>query len=185
MSELKIVYKVEKPEYQWDKTMRIESNLKEDMVEWKISKSLSDKIILESACLEPEKLILEIAESQRRGIECEISNLSELELEMKTKKDSIKSILGDVLDDQIKSFENNSDEIWKAINSFKDKVSNHTKELQKIVNPILEAKKTIEELDGYKLRTFFESVETIRKLQENSPELLDFVSKNFTVNKNQ
>lgn len=65
-----VVYQIKKGDsWRGKDNIDIKSNLDEEMVDCRISKSLVDYLIKESAILEPDKLLLNFAECQRRELE--------------------------------------------------------------------------------------------------------------------
>ena len=157
----------------------IESNIKEEMVKWEISKSLSDKLLDKACVYAPQQLLVEYAEMQKRGLEIEIEHLDDLELTIKTKTDKIKESLESALTKQEEVFEEKKKEIYESVNKFREIVRENADQIQEIVEPVNQAKKTIDSLDSHALRSFFETVSDIIKISNNNPKLLSFIVENF------
>ena len=181
--ELKLTYTVIQPksEYSWEREPKIKSNLADDeFVTWKIAKSLSDELLKADENNKAEKILLEIAECERRNIECEIANMDDLALELQSKTDIIKATFDDAIEAQNKAIEDKREELFASIEIIEKKVKDGLSGLSnEVTKPFNETIQSIKNIDVYKLENFFSSMSKIIDLHNKNPKLLEFIVSNF------
>ncbi len=163
---------------------QIESNIAgEELVDWRISKSLSDELISKSASLKGEQLLVQYAEMQRRQLEETVAGLDDLELTIKTKTENVRQTLSQLLGEQ--------KNIWvEQLISMQDSLTDNEVQIKKSIEKVKPMTDTVNKLkteldfvNAYQVQKFVDVVEKIMSVQRDNPSLFEFISTNFKFNR--
>jgi len=162
------------------KGITIKSNIADDeLIECDISKTLVEKLLKESSSLKPDQLLLEFAELQKRGIESSIENLGSVELELKAKSGKI----NEALEELLKDFDDKSceslEKIWEKMETMQSDILDRFKEFKPMIDKLESIKKSTDNINNWQMNNFSESLDKLIKIQNENPELLKFIAKNF------
>lgn len=171
-----VVYQIKKGDsWRGKDNIDIKSNLDEEMVDCRISKSLVDYLIKESAILEPDKLLLNFAECQRREIELNLKSLDEVTLRFKTYGEEANKRILEAYeenekqrDDIEKKFNTTVKRLKASISESEESIKQNTKSLSDISDMLLK-------IDSYGLNNIMETLKTLNSIIEKDGELVKLV----------
>jgi len=176
-----IIYKIEETNDYMGKGMQIKSNLTDDDLQsCKISKSLVDYLLKNSATLEPDKLLITFAEAQKRQLELELENLDDLTLSAKAKADDFFNKRSELEN----SYEEKFAEFEKSCSSASEKVHSRLERDSNAINSQIEKmeglSKKIRNIDDYKLEQISKSISLLLDLINKDEKLVKLVLENYT-----
>lgn len=162
-----VVYQIKKGDsWRGKDNIDIKSNLDEAMVDCRISKSLVDYLIKESAILEPDKLLLNFAECQRRELELNLESLDEVTLRFKTYGEEANRRI-------LESYEENEkqrDELEKKFNAtvkkFKTVISESEESIKQNTKSLSDISDMLSKVDNYRLDNLMETLKTLNSIIE-------------------
>ena len=101
MKTFELVYTIEAASSWRNKeAIKIKSNLADDkLVDCELSQCLVDYLKTEAAVLDPDKLLLTIAEAQKREIQTSIENMDDMAIQAKVHADKAYEILSNISDE--------------------------------------------------------------------------------------
>ena len=178
--KLNVVYEITKGDsWRSAEGFAIKSNIADDnLIDCQIAKSLVEHLKEESVMLEPDKLLLSLAEAQKRGIEENINDLDDLELNAKNRADSIHEKLLKTFQDSEKKFEELELKFSETSNRFVDKISKTKDSLDSEVEYLSSVSAKLNKVDGFSLERLSETLKALISLVEKDPELVKLVLEN-------
>lgn len=171
-----VVYQIRKGDsWRGKDNIDIKSNLDEEMVDCRISKSLVDYLIKESAILEPDKLLLNFAECQRRELELNLESLDDVTLRFKTyAEDANKRIMAAYEDS-----EKQRDELEKKFNATVKKFKNGIVESEDSIKQNMATLQiysdSLTKIDNYGLDNLLKTIATLNSLIDKDRDLVKLV----------
>lgn len=164
--------------------IKIKSNLSDDkLVDCEVAQSLVEYLKKESATLDADKLLLNVAEAQKRGIQTIIEELDNISLQTKVNVDKAHEALlaiSDETDNKYAEIEKKFSTIQKR---FTDKMNSTAESIKKDLEKLSAVEEKLTKIDNWKLETLNESLTNLIKLIEKDKDLvklvLDFKTKNI------
>ena len=175
--KMNIVYEVKEGDKWRDKeSIDIKSNIADDkLIDCKIAKSLVEHLNKESALLEPDKLLLKIAEAQKREIELNLEALDDMALTTKTRAEKVhQNILEASLDSEQK-YEELQNKFNETTQKFRQEIADTTDSLKDDMAKLETVSKRILEIDSYGLERLEETLRKLVALVEQDPEIVKLV----------
>ena len=153
--------------------LQIKSNLADDkMIECDIAKSLVDHLKSESVLLEPDKLILTIAEAQKRAIQTSLENMEDMAIQAKVHADKAHEILSTIAEEAEKKYEAIEKKFSDTEKRFNAKMLITANSIKTHLEKLSIVEEKLAKLDNWKLEKLGESLKQIVKLVESDPELV-------------
>ena len=174
-----VVYQIKKGDsWRGKDSIDIKSNLDEEMIDCKISKSLVDYLIKESAMLEPDKMLLNFAECQRREIELNLESLDDVTLRFKTYAEEANKRISEAYEEN----EKQRDELEKKFNTtvkkFKTGIAESEESIKQNTSSLIAVSDMLTKIDSYGLNNLMETLKTLNRLIEKDRELVTLVLAN-------
>jgi len=173
----KLVYTIEERDSWRNKQgLKIKSNLVDDeLIDCDIAESLITQLKEGSAMLEADKLLLGIAEAQKRAIETSYQELTDMALQAKVNADTAhKTLIAITLE-----AENKYEEMEKVFSATEQRFKKHiietTKEIKQSIKQLADLKSSIIDINTYSLDKLTETLKQLIKLTETDPELVKLV----------
>jgi len=177
MKTFDLVYTIEKASsWRSKEAIKIKSNLADEkLVECEIAQSLVKYLKTESAVLEPDKLLLTIAETQKREVQTSIESLNDMSIQAKVNADKAHEILSSIAVDAEEKY----DEIEKKFSitekRFNGKMKATSEKIKQDLTILTEVEETLKTIDNWQLTKLTEALQQVVKLVESEPELLKLV----------
>jgi len=177
MQTFTISYRIEPGDSWRDKnSINIKSNLADDkMLECKLSESLIEYLKKEAAVLEPDKLILTIAEAQKREIQTSLENMDDMAVQAKVYADKAYEILSTIAEDAEKKYEEIEKKFSATEKRFKDKMLSTSESIKTHVEKLSAVEAKLTKIDNWRLEKLTETLKQLIKIIEVDPELVKLV----------
>lgn len=177
MKTFDLVYTIEEASsWRAKEAIKIKSNLSDDkLIDCEIAQSLVEYLKKESATLDPDKLLLSVAEAQKRGIQTIIEGLDDISLQTEVNVDKAHETLlaiSDETDNKYAEIEKKFSDIQKR---FTDKMNNTTKSIKADLEKLSVVEEKLNKIDEWKLEKLISTIQQIIKLTEADPELVKLV----------
>jgi len=164
--------------------IRIKSNLSDDkLIECEIAQSLVETLKTESAILEPDKLILAIAEAQKREIATSLENMDNMAIQAKVHADKAYQVLSDIAIASEEKFSEIEKKFTDTEKLFNKKMTDTAEKIKKDLEKLSAVEEKLIKIDNWKLEALTENLNVLIKLIEKDKDLvklvLDFKSKDI------
>lgn len=157
-------------------SLQIKSNLADDkLIECDIAKSLVDHLKSESAILDPDKLVLAIAEAQKREVQTALESMDDMAIQAKVHADKAYEILSTISEEAEKQFEAIEKKFSDTEKRFKDKMIATSESIKTHLEKLSSVEEKLTKIDEWKLTKLTEAVQKIINLAEADPELVKLV----------
>jgi len=177
MQTFTLAYKIE-PGDSWrsKESIKIKSNLADDkMIECQLSESLIEYLKKESALFEPDKLLLTIAEAQKREIKSALEAMDDMSIQAKVHADKAHEILSTIVEDAEKKYDLIEKKFSDTEKRFKDKMTSTSESIKTHLEKLTTVEEKLTKIDNWKLEKLIEVLQQITKLVEADPELVKLV----------
>jgi len=177
MQTFTLAYRIEPGDSWRDKnSINIKSNLAEDkMLECKLSESLVEYLKKEAVVLEPDKLILTIAEAQKREIQTVLESMDDMAIQAKVHADKAHEILSTIAEESEKKYEEIEKKFSATEKRFKDKMISTSESIKTHIEKLSAIEEKLTKIDNWKLEKLTASLKQITELVEADPELVKLV----------
>lgn len=156
--------------------IKIESNLSgEKMIECELAQSLVETLKTEAALLDPDKLILSIAEAQKREIQTALENMDDMAIQAKVHADKAYEILSTIAEDAETKYAEMEKKFSDTEKRFKDKMIATSESIKTHLEKLSAVDEKLAKIDNWKLEHLAETLKQIIKLAEADPELVKLV----------
>lgn len=184
--KIDVVYEIEKSSsWRSEEGVDIKSNITSDeLIYCRLSKSLIDVLKKESAMLDPDKLLLGFAEAQKRGIECKIEALNDLELRTKNIADTVQEKLVKAYEDSEKKYDELEEKFSEISDKFSKKVETTKDSLEKQMKYLTSVSEKLNAIDNYGLEKLTGTLKQLISLVEQDPEIVKLVLNNKKLSTN-
>lgn len=177
MKTFELVYTIEEANnWRSKESIKIKSNLSDDkLIDCEIAQSLVEHLRTESAILDPDKFLLNVAEAQKRGIQTIIEELDDISLQAKVNADKAHDILltiADETDNKYAEIEKRFSDIQKR---FTDKMKVTAESIKKDLEKLSAVEEKLTKIDNWKLETLNENLTNLIKLVEKDKDLVKLV----------
>ena len=177
MPSFKLAYKIEEgPSWKGPDAITIKSNLADDeLVDCQLAKSLVETLKKESAVLEPDKLILAIAEAQKRQIVTSLEQMDDMAIHAKVHADKAHQILLDSATEAEEKY----DELEKTFSAtekrFNTKLTNTAESIKADAEKLSIVEERLSKINNYSLDKLIETLSKLIQLAESDAELVKLV----------
>lgn len=177
MKTFTLAYKIEPNESWRDKnSIKIKSNLADDkMLECSLSESLVEYLKKEAVILEPDKLLLTIAEAQKREVQTALENMDDMAIQAKVHADKAYEILSNISEESDKKYNEIEKKFSDTEKRFKDKMIATSESIKLHLEKLTFVEEKLTKIDEWKLTKLAEAVQKIITLAEADPELVKLV----------
>lgn len=177
MTTFELIYKIEDGDsWRAKESINIKSNLSEDeLIECKIAKSLINKLKTDSALLDPTKLLLSIAETQRRGIQTNLEEMDDLALQAKVRADKAHEILSTIAEEAEVKYEEIEKKFSATEKRFNEKMTSTAKKIKNDLDKLTEVEEKLKSINNYDLEKLIIALNQLISLVEVDPELVKLV----------
>jgi len=177
MKTFSLVYKIEPGDSWEDKnSIRIKSNLADDkLIRCQLSESLIEALKKEAVILEPDKLILTIAEAQRREIRTAIEGMDDMAIQAKVHSDKAHEILSTIVEEAELKYEEIEKRFSDTEKRFKDKMISTASSIKTHLEVLSTVEEKLIKIDNWKLDHLNESLTNLIKLVEHDQDLVKLV----------
>jgi len=171
-----ICYEIKKGDSWRPDSIKIDSNLSTDpMIDCSLPKSLIDVLVKESATLEPDKMLLSLAEAQRRGIQENLEALDDMALNVKNRANKVQEKLMEVYEENDKKYCELEKRFCDTRDKFETKLKETKRSIEKNIKEMDTLSKKLLEINNYDLSHLATTLETLVKLSEKDSELVKIV----------
>jgi len=172
-----VVYEIKQGEsWRSEKGIDIKSNIdKDELIDCRIAKSLVNYLLKESVVLEPDKLLLSIAEAQRRDIQLNLESLDDMTLNAKTMADKAHQNMLQTFEDNESRYAELRDKFEEVRGKFSEKILATSKDLEKDIKKAEDLSARLKEIDNYSLERISNTLTQILELVKQDPELVKLV----------
>lgn len=179
--EVTVKYTIEEEDsWRSQKGFKIKSNIADDeLIECRLAKSLVDYLKKESVILEPDKLLVKLAECQKRNLESTIEGLDDIELKIQTQTSRVSESIKDACLTYEAEKEKLYDRMDKSINSLSNKLDKANNKIDKESQKLFDLRKTINNLDDSTLDRIITTIEGLSRLIEKDKDLAEIVFSNY------
>lgn len=176
MKSFELTYKIEAGN-SWEKdSIKIKSNLADDeLIRCELSKSLVDHLKTESALFDSDKLLLAIAESQRKGIQDNLAAMDDLALAAKVRADKAHEILSTIAEDAEAKYEEIEKSFSATEKRFNEKMKTTAENIKKDLEKLSSIEDALNKINNWSLEKLTEAVKQLIKLAEADSELVKLV----------
>ena len=177
MTTFNLIYTIEEAaSWRSKEAIKIKSNLADDkLIECEIAKSLVDYLKKESATLEPDKFLLTIAETQKRGIETILEELTNIELQAKANADKVHEILLNIEEETENKYSEIETKFSATSKRFNDKMKATAENIKNDLTKLSDVEAKLTAIDSWKLEKLTESLKQLVKLVESDKDLVKLV----------
>lgn len=177
MQTFTLTYRIEPGDSWRDKnSIKIKSNLADDkMIICELSESLVEYIKKEAVVLDPDKLILTIAEAQKREIENQLANMDDMAIQAKVHADKAYEILLTISEKAEAKYGEIEKKFSDTEKRFKDKMIATSESIKTHLEKLNAVEEKLTKLDDWKLTKLSEVLQQIIKLADADPELVKLV----------
>ena len=173
----KVTYTINKSEsWRSKEGIEIKSNIADDeLIDCRLAKSLVDYLKTKSAVLEPDKLLLTIAETQRRGLQTILEEMEDTALQAKTNADKAHEIIIKSTEESEKRFLEIEKKFSNVQKLFNDKIKATSKTIDADVEKIIVLKDKLDTINNFDLSVLADTLRKIVTLTAEDPELVRLV----------
>ncbi len=177
MKSFELVYTIEEAaSWKSKEAIKIKSNLSEDkLINCEIAQSLIEDLKEGSAILESDKLLLTIAEAQKREVQTSIESLNDMAVQAKVNADKAYEILSTIAVDAEKKYEKIEKKFSATEKRFNEKMKSTSENIKQNLIILTEVEEKLKAIDNWQLTKLTEAVQQIVKLAETDPELIKLV----------
>lgn len=177
MKTFQLSYTIEEASsWKGKEAIRIKSNLADDkLIDCEIAQSLIEVLKTESAILEPDKLILAIAEAQKREIATSLENMDDMAIQAKVHADKAHQILLDIAiaaEEKYAEIEKKFSDTEKLFNK---KITDTAEKIKKDLEKLSAVEEKISSINNWSLEKLIDSLDRLIKLADADPELVKLV----------
>jgi len=177
MKSFELTYKITAPSsWRSQDGIDIKSNLADDeLIDCQLAKSLIETLKTDSAILEPDKLILAIAEAQKREIETSLSEMDDMAIQAKVHADKAHEILSATAlesEEKYLEIENRFSEIESRFNS---KLTITATKIKKSMEELSTVEEKLNQINNFSLERLTDVLKQIIQLVNTDPELVRLV----------
>jgi len=168
MKTFELVYTIEAASSWRNKeAIKIKSNLADDkLVDCELSQCLVDYLKTEAAVLDPDKLLLTIAEAQKREIQTSIENMDDM---------AIQEILSNISDEAETKYAEIEKKFSDTEKRFKDKMISTSESIKTHMEKLSVIDEKLTKIDNWSLEKLTETLKQLIKIIEVDPELVKLV----------
>lgn len=177
MTTFNLVYTIgEADSWKNKKAIKIKSNLSDDkLIDCEIAQSLIEDLKAGSATFDPDKLLLTIAEAQKRGVQTSIENLSDMAIQAKVNADKAYEILSTISEETEEKYTEIEKKFSATEKRFNDKMKSTSEKIKQDLTVFTEVEEKLKAIDNWQLTKLTEALQQIVKLAESEPELMKLV----------
>lgn len=177
--KMNVVYEIKDGEsWRGSEGIDIKSNIADDkMVDCRIAKTLIEHLKKSSATLEPDKLLLKIAEAQKREIELNLEALDDIALQSKSRAEKVQEKILEIGIASEQKYDEFSKKFKDISQKFRSEVEATSESLKKDMEKVENLSKKLSEIDNYGLENLGKTLEQIIALANQDGELLKLVLK--------
>ena len=177
MQTFTISYRIEPGDSWRDKnSINIKSNLADDkMLECKLSESLVEYLKKEAAVLDPDKLLLTIAEAQKREIQNSIESMDDMAVQAKVHADKAYEILSTISNEAETKYEEIEKKFSDTEKRFKDKMISTSESIKTHIEKLSAVEEKLTKINNWSLEKLTENLKQLIKIIEADPELVKLV----------
>ena len=177
MKTIELSYKIEEKEnWKREKSVKIKSNLADDpLIECELAESLINSLLEKSVALEPDKLVLMIAEAQKREIQLNIEQMDEMAVQAKIHSDKVHEILLNISEDAETKFAELEKKFSDTEKRFKLKIESVIKTLQEDLSNLSFIEEKLNKIDNWSLEKLINTLKELIILAKSDSELMKLV----------
>jgi hypothetical protein len=177
MKTFELVYTIEAASsWRGKESIKIKSNIADDkLVDCELSQSLVDYLKKEAVILDPDKLLLTIAEAQKREIQTNLENMDDMAIQAKVHAEKAHKILTTISEEAEKKYEEIEKKFSDTEKRFKDKMVSTSESIKTHLEKLSSIEEKLTKIDNWKLEKLTESIQQIIKLVKTDPELVKLV----------
>jgi len=177
MKSFKLAYKItETSSWRDSNGIDIKSNLADDeLIECQLAKSLVETLKTESAVLEPDKLILAIAEAQKREIETSLANMDEMAIQAKVHADKAHEVLAAVALDAEEKYTALEKKFTETEAKFNTKMTTTATAIKKSMEELSTVEEKLNQINNFSLEKLTDVLKQLIQLVNTDPELVKLV----------
>ena len=177
MKTFELVYTIESASsWRGKEAIKIKSNLADDkLVECELSQSLVEHLKTEAAILDPDKLLLTIAEAQKREIQTSIESMDDMAVLAKAHADKAYEILSNISEEAETKYAEIEKKFSATEKRFKDKMLSTSESIKTHMEKLSAIEEKLIKIDNWKLEKLTSSLKQITELVEADPELVKLV----------
>ena len=177
MKTFDLVYTIEKASSWRNKeAIQIKSNLAEDkLIECELAESLIEYLKTESVILEPDKLLLTIAEAQKRDVQTSIESLDDMSIQAKIHADKAHEILSTIAEESEEKYFKIEKTFSDTEKRFNAKMKSTAENIKQDLTILTAVEEKLKAIDNWQLTKLTEALQQVVKLAEVDPELVKLV----------
>jgi len=177
MKTFELVYTIESASsWRGKEAIKIKSNLADDkLVECELSQSLVDHLKTEAAVLDPDKLLLTIAEVQKREIQNVLESMDDMAIQAKVHAAKAHEILSTIAEDAETKYEEIEKKFSATEKRFKDKMISTSESIKTHIEKLTVVEEKLTKIDNWSLEKLTETLKQLIKIIEVDPELVKLV----------
>ena len=177
MKTFELTYTIkEASSWRGKEAIKIESNLSgEKMIDCELAQSLVETLRTEAAVLDPDKLILSIAEAQKRELQTALENMDDMAIQAKVHADKAYEILSNISEEAEIKYAEMEKKFSDTEKRFKDKMISTSESIKTHLEKLTAVEEKLTKIDNWKLEKLSEALKQLTKLVEDDPELVKLV----------
>jgi len=177
MKSFKLAYKITEPSSWRSKDgIDIKSNLADDeLIDCQLAKSLIETLKTESTILEPDKLILAIAEAQKREIETSLSEMDDMAIQAKVHADKAHEILSTIVNESGEKYLEIEKKFSETEAKFNTKLTTTATKIKKSMEELSTVEEKLNQINNFSLEKLTDVLKQLIKLVNTDPELVKLV----------
>ena len=177
MKTFELSYKIEQGKsWKGENSISIKSNLLDDkLIECELPESLILSLKSEAALLEPDKLVLAIAEAQKREIQTSIEALNDMALQAKVNSDKAHEILSSIAEEAEIKYVEIEKKFTETEKRFTEKMKSTAENIKKDLEKLSSVEEKLIKINSYSLDHLSETLKQLIKIIETDPELVKLV----------
>ena len=177
MKSFKLAYKITEPSSWRSKDgIDIKSNLADDeLIDCQLAKSLIETLKTESAMLEPDKLILAIAEAQKREIETYLSEMDDMAIQAKVHADKAHEILSTIANESEEKYLEIERKFSEIEARFNTKLTTTATKIKKSMEELSTVEEKLNQINNFSLEKLTDVLKQLIQLVNTDPELVKLV----------
>ena len=157
-------------------SINIKSNLADDkLIDCKLALSLVEQLKEGSAVLEADKLLLNIAEAQKREIQTNIEQLDDMALQAKVNADKAHEVLTNISEDSETKFLELEKSFSAIEKKFTDKIESSTRKIEQNLEFLTLVEEKLNKINSWSLDKLSEAIKQILELTAKDPKLIKLV----------
>ena len=177
MKTFELSYKIEQGRsWKGENSISIKSNLSDDkLIECEIAESLVLSLKSESALLEPDKLVLAIAEAQKREIQTNLEALNDMAIQAKVNSDKAHEILSSIAEEAEVKYAEIEKKFTETEKRFNEKMKSTAEKIKQDLEHLSSVEEKLSKINNYSLERLGETLKQLIKIVEADPELVKLV----------